>query len=80
MSLLRQDRHDLPGGSVFVVSVQHELAAAEPGFHFPFVLRVVSLCSLHCFTGIVLAHGHCLPGTVGKTKVGGISLGGFVDF
>src|SRR6266568_4312313 len=55
--------------------MQHELAAAKPGFHFPCVLRVVSLRSLHCLTGIILAHCGRLPGIVGKAKAERPALG-----
>jgi hypothetical protein len=45
-----------------------KFAAVKTRLHFPRVIRVFALRSVHCFTGIVLGHRRCLPGTAGKTK------------
>jgi hypothetical protein len=58
------------GGPTFLlaVSVQDEVAALETGFHFPCVLGIVPLRSVHRLTNVVLAHRGCLLGTVHKPK------------
>jgi len=57
------------GGPMFLlVSVQYKLAAFETGFHFPYVVRVVSVRSVHCLTDIILAHRRCLLGTANEPK------------
>ena len=54
---------------LLAVSVQYKLAALETGFHFPYVVRVVSLRSVHCLTDIILAHRRCLLGTANEPKL-----------
>ena len=54
---------------LLAVSVQYKLAALETGFHFPYVVRVVSLRSVHCLTDIVLVHRRCLLGTTNEPKL-----------
>ena len=53
---------------LLAVSVQYKVAALETGFHFPYVLRVISLRSVHCITNMVLAHRGCLLGTANEPK------------
>ena len=53
---------------LLAVSVQYKVAAVETGFHFPYVLWVVSLRSVHCLTDTVLAHRRCLLGTANEPK------------
>ena len=54
---------------LLAVSMQYKLAALETGFHFPYVVRVVSLRSVHCLTDIILAHRRCLLGTANEPKL-----------
>ncbi len=53
---------------LLAASVQYKVAALETGLHLPFVLRVVSLRFVHCFTDTVLAHRRCLLGSPNEPK------------
>jgi hypothetical protein len=48
--------------------VQYKVAAFETGFHFPHILRVVFLRSVHCLTNMVLAHRRRLLGTANEPR------------
>ena len=63
------------GAFLFWVSMHDKFADFKPRFHFPCVLRVIALCSVHCFTGIILGHRCCLLGTVDKSKTKRLALG-----
>ena len=60
------------GGPTFLlaVSVQYKVAALETGLHFPYVILVVSLRSVHCRTDTVLTHRRCSLGTTKRTETG----------
>lgn len=49
-------------------SVQDKLVALKTGLHFPYVLRVISLRSVHCLTDVVLAHRRCSLGATNESK------------
>lgn len=49
-------------------SVQDKLVALKTGLHFPYVLRVISLRSVHCLTHLVLAHRRCSLGATNESK------------
>jgi hypothetical protein len=52
-----------------------KLAALKPRLHFPRVIGVFALRSVHCCTGTVQGHRRRLLGTAGKTKPERLALG-----
>ncbi len=67
--------HAETGAFLFCASVHYKFAYLKPSLHFPYVLSVIALCSVHGFAGIILGHRRCLLGTVDKSKTRRLMLG-----